>query len=174
MTAARSDLMALRKRIAEEITLYSADKSMLLQLIDDRLSLLSDGGKRVNLSGTDLMPMDEVRQLDLAPVGEPPIGTTFTIEHDGFTGTVQGYYTTREGKKGVNLQQVGTRVVHVYGEKWLKAPVVSPSDPSPGPDVREALQEAIDVFEGMNDDEIDVELLPRLRAALTRPLGDIE
>lgn len=29
-----------------------------------------------------------------------------------------------------------------------------------------ALQEAIDVFEGMHDDEIDVELLPRLRAAL--------
>jgi hypothetical protein len=29
-----------------------------------------------------------------------------------------------------------------------------------------ALQEAIDVFEGMNDDEINLELLPRLRAAL--------
>jgi len=32
--------------------------------------------------------------------------------------------------------------------------------------IREALQEAIDVFEGMNDDEINVELLPRLKAAL--------
>jgi len=32
--------------------------------------------------------------------------------------------------------------------------------------VRGALREAIDVFEGMNDDEINVELLPRLKAAL--------
>jgi hypothetical protein len=30
-----------------------------------------------------------------------------------------------------------------------------------------ALQEAVDVFAGMNDDEINVELLPRLRAALS-------
>ncbi len=35
--------------------------------------------------------------------------------------------------------------------------------------LREALQEAIDVFDGMNDDEINEELLPRLRAALSRP-----
>lgn len=34
------------------------------------------------------------------------------------------------------------------------------------PDLVKALEEAIDVFEGMNDDEINVELLPRLRAAL--------
>jgi hypothetical protein len=33
--------------------------------------------------------------------------------------------------------------------------------------IRIALQEAIDVFAGMNDDEIDVELLPRLRRALS-------
>lgn len=31
---------------------------------------------------------------------------------------------------------------------------------------RAALSTAIDVFEGMNDDEIEQELLPRLRAAL--------
>lgn len=43
------------------------------------------------------------------------------IEHDGFRGTIQGHYTTREGKKGVVLQQVGTKVVHVYSEKWIKA-----------------------------------------------------
>ncbi len=45
--------------------------------------------------------------------------TIYQIEHDGFCGTRQGSYTTREGKRGVVLQQVGTRVVHVYGEKWL-------------------------------------------------------
>lgn len=47
------------------------------------------------------------------------LGTTVAIEHDGFVGTVIGYYETREGKRGVVLQQVGTRVVHVYGERWL-------------------------------------------------------
>lgn len=35
--------------------------------------------------------------------------------------------------------------------------------------IREALKEAIDVFEGMNDDEINLELLPRLKAALASP-----
>ncbi|RWN35821.1 hypothetical protein [Mesorhizobium sp.] len=45
--------------------------------------------------------------------------TIYRVEHDGFEGTVQGSYMTREGKRGVVLQQVGTKVVHVYGEKWL-------------------------------------------------------
>jgi hypothetical protein len=44
----------------------------------------------------------------------------FRIDHDGFIGHVVGLYTTLEGKRGVVLQQLGTRVVHVYGEKWLK------------------------------------------------------
>lgn len=48
------------------------------------------------------------------------LGEKFTIDHDGFIGTVVGFYTTLEGKRGVVLQQVGTRVVHVYGEKWLR------------------------------------------------------
>lgn len=47
-----------------------------------------------------------------------PIGHV-TIEHDGFSGDIIGHYTTREGKRGVVVQQDGTRVVHVYGEKWL-------------------------------------------------------
>lgn len=54
--------------------------------------------------------------------------STYTIAHDGFTGTVQGHYVTREGKQGVVLQQVGTRVVHVYGRKWLDGDTAS--DPS--------------------------------------------
>lgn len=61
------------------------------------------------------------------------LGTTYTIEHDGFSGTVIGSYTTREGKEGVVLQQVGTRVVHVYGRKWLK-PAQSPA-PAPAGEV---------------------------------------
>lgn len=30
-----------------------------------------------------------------------------------------GSYVTREGKRGVVVQQDGTKVVHVYGEKWI-------------------------------------------------------
>jgi hypothetical protein len=41
------------------------------------------------------------------------------IAHDGFAGDIIGHYVTREGKRGVVVQQDGTRVVHVYGEKWL-------------------------------------------------------
>lgn len=48
-----------------------------------------------------------------------PRGDHFVIDHDGFAGTVIGDYVTKEGKAGVVLQQDGTRVVHVYGEKWL-------------------------------------------------------
>lgn len=52
--------------------------------------------------------------------GQLLIGRVFYIPHDGFVGTVIGTYTTREGKEGVVMQQQGTRVVHVYGTKWLK------------------------------------------------------
>lgn len=47
-------------------------------------------------------------------------GQRFTIEHDGFTGTVIGSYVRLDGYQGVVLQQDGTRVVHVYGEKHLR------------------------------------------------------
>lgn len=57
------------------------------------------------------------------------IGQRLSVAHDGFEGTVQGYYVTREGKPGLVLQQDGTRVVHVYGEKWF-----SPKAETPAPD----------------------------------------
>lgn len=44
----------------------------------------------------------------------------YRIEHDGFVGTVIGVYTTLEGKRGVVLQLDNAKVVHVYGEKWLR------------------------------------------------------
>lgn len=50
----------------------------------------------------------------------PRRGEEFFIKHDGFHGSVIGEYLTRDGKKGVVLQMIGTRVVHVYGEKWLE------------------------------------------------------
>lgn len=45
--------------------------------------------------------------------------TLYRIDHDDFEGQVIGDYKTREGKHGVVLQQVDTRVVHVYGAQWL-------------------------------------------------------
>lgn len=57
---------------------------------------------------------------------QPARGNHHTIAHDGFAGEVIGHYTTREGKRGVVLQQDGTRVVHVYGEKWLTPPIPAP------------------------------------------------
>lgn len=50
------------------------------------------------------------------PLGVP---RKYRVEHDGFEGVEIGTYTTLEGKEGVVLQQTGTRVVHVYGRKWL-------------------------------------------------------
>lgn len=47
------------------------------------------------------------------------------IAHDGFAGDIIGSYVTREGKRGVVVQQDGTRVVHVYGEKWIKPALAS-------------------------------------------------
>lgn len=52
---------------------------------------------------------------------------------------------------------------------WVDAQLEQSAVPDP---VRIALQEAVDVFDGINDDEINVELLPRLRAVLRRSLGN--
>ena len=49
-----------------------------------------------------------------------PIGTRLSVKHDGFSGTVQGYYVTREGKPGLDLQLDDARVIHVYGTKWFE------------------------------------------------------
>jgi hypothetical protein len=48
------------------------------------------------------------------------LGETYSVEYDSFVGTMQGSYVTREGREGVVLQQVGTKVVHVYGRNRIK------------------------------------------------------
>ena len=58
--------------------------------------------------------------LNITPEGLPPLGTEVWIEYDDFTGSVIGYYTKRNGDRGVVLQQDTTKVVHVYGEKRLQ------------------------------------------------------
>lgn len=62
--------------------------------------------------------MTLVDQMALA--SRYPHGTSLTVAHDGFAGTVIGYYVTREGRPGLVLQQHGTRVVHVYSLKWFE------------------------------------------------------
>jgi len=54
-----------------------------------------------------------------AGIQRVPFGAHCIIDHDCFQGEVIGYYATREGKAGAVLQQFGTKVVHVYGEKWI-------------------------------------------------------
>lgn len=61
--------------------------------------------------------------------GHGEVAGLVEIAHDGFRGTIQGRYVTREGKPGVVLQQDGTRVVHVYGEKWIPAEFHAPTPP---------------------------------------------
>lgn len=81
------------------------------------------------LCGTDRYLSDEelaVVSSALASNPPQPQAGTVRIDHDGFEGNIIGNYTTREGKRGVVIQQLGTRVVHVYGEKWLTAAAPQP------------------------------------------------
>lgn len=52
--------------------------------------------------------------------GDRAIGAAVRVDYDGFAGTVQGHYVTREGRRGAVVQQHGTKVVHVYGVDRLK------------------------------------------------------
>lgn len=61
-------------------------------------------------------PIDDLVALAL----QWPMGTSLSVAHDGFAGTVQGYYMTREGKPGLVLQLDDARVIHVYGTKWFE------------------------------------------------------
>lgn len=69
---------------------------------------------------SDRLSPDTCRMCGRAKRMRWHLGTEYHIEHDDFIGVVIGEYKTLEGKKGVVLQQNGTRVVHVYGDKWLK------------------------------------------------------
>jgi hypothetical protein len=48
-----------------------------------------------------------------------PYGSRWINANDGFKGTVVGWYVTREGKHGVDLQLDNAKVIHVYQIKWL-------------------------------------------------------
>jgi len=42
----------------------------------------------------------------------------YRVIRDGFEGVQIGSYVTLEGREGIVLQQLGTKVVHVYHRKW--------------------------------------------------------
>lgn len=78
---------------------------------------------------------DELDAILTAALGEPAFRSgRVEIAHDGFAGDIIGHYTTREGKRGVVIQQDGTRVVHVYGEKWLTPAAEPRHETYPGHD----------------------------------------
>lgn len=81
------------------------------------------GGNGGLVSRETIARADEARRALAALEAEPfPPGTPLAVAHDGFEGAVIGRYVTREGKSGLVLQQHGTRIVHVYGEKWFEQP----------------------------------------------------
>lgn len=99
--------------------MYGVCQSGLPCKLDERHAAIRHVLRAVNYG----MAHGYLRPVALAaqPLLRQGTGEAHRIEHDGFEGTVQGHYVTREGKRGVVLQQVGTKVVHVYGEKWISA-----------------------------------------------------
>ena len=55
-------------------------------------------------------------------LGKYPLGTQMVSPIDDLDGEIVGYYRTREGKPGLDLQQNGKRIVHVYQTKWWEQP----------------------------------------------------
>src|SRR4051794_8361832 len=64
--------------------------------------------------------LHELDSLQAMPAQNSEYGTRYRIEHDGFQSTVIGHYKRLDGYEGVVMQQDGTKIVHVYGKKWLK------------------------------------------------------
>lgn len=64
--------------------------------------------------------------------------TTYGVEYDGFVGTLQGGYVTREGRVGVVLQQLNNRVIHVYGVNRIT--VIEGEEPSRENDIAKRLE----------------------------------
>jgi hypothetical protein len=75
----------------------------------------------VSLNSLDNLPgLPHELLKDSSPPALLPRGTPFAIEHDGFAGLIIGHYERLDGVRGIVGQLSGTKIVHVYGEKWLK------------------------------------------------------
>jgi len=93
-----------------------------LREVLERLAKLTPRAANSEYAEDHHMTVKDIAESTLQNGGDVPRdGETYRIAHDGFEGTVIGSYRTREGKEGVVLQQTGTKVVHVYGRKWLQS-----------------------------------------------------
>lgn len=99
----------------------SLAKAFLVYYTDGSVGAVVDVGevKHLEAYGVRTEPLYAAPPIPPAEAVAAVPATFFRIAHDGFEGEMIGRYRTREGKAGVVLQQIGTRVVHVYGEKWL-------------------------------------------------------
>lgn len=77
-----------------------------------------DAMKKAIAALSDAVPKPERWAGDL--MKNHPLGTEYCIEHDGFVGKVIGYYIRDDGYPGLVLQLNGSKIVHVYGEKWIE------------------------------------------------------
>lgn len=111
----------------------------------------------------DLVITRYIEQQAAAEVGE--IGAVHKIDYDDFEGTVQGSYVTREGKPGVVLQQLGTRVCHLYGRNRLEGSP-PPTRPSPDANIRTVVLEEL-AGADMQVTDRDVAIAERIVARLS-------
>lgn len=116
--AERDELVSALRSLYELCTLHAIPGAFNNGVTDSTGTIDEGDGHASGLLDNALSVLRRHNACDreLAPL-------RYTIEHDGFTGTKIGYYVTLEGKHGAVLQQDGSRVVHVYGEKWLKPAV---------------------------------------------------
>lgn len=87
---------------------------MICNLTDLKMHLISCGAKF-----SDDWIRDIEESLNLYTLQSDLNNKEYTVEYDGMIGNIIGHYTTREGRKGVVLQQVGTKIVHVYNEQRI-------------------------------------------------------
>jgi hypothetical protein len=119
-TRSREDFQAHVQTIRDFITQAQAVDADVMAIISENFprKMPNGGGEMiVHVPATKFKRIcDAARQ---SGAGLWDMGRTYTIAHDGFFGKIIGSYITKEGKEGVVMQQIGTRVVHVYGRKWL-------------------------------------------------------
>ena len=68
----------------------------------------------------DEIDCEVISRMKRTPPETVDADKVYKIDFDGFEGTIVGSYTTREGREGVVLQQLGNKIVHVYGANHIK------------------------------------------------------
>lgn len=107
-------------------TLCSVNTLDLNESADNELKRISNPDmmnkirqKQANKPKGTLPKPKSVTQQVIELLNKHPIGNMVFHHRDGFTGSVQGAYVTREGRAGLVIQQSFNKVVHVYHTQWL-------------------------------------------------------